>query len=128
MNYNSREEVKNLMTKFCNEIEKAFVDYLEQGYGHADEQLFSVVYFRRPELFDVYFGDYFQMIRNYVWIKEAPQAPLRNLIQNSFNHKDYEVCKKGCKVLLDSIEKGYTSLNSGDITRLVNIYNVCNQN
>jgi hypothetical protein len=116
------------MKEFCNEIEKAFMDYLEQGYGHADEQMFSVVYFRRPELFDVYFGDYFQMIRNYVWIKEAPQAPLRNLIQNSFNHKDYEVCKKGCKVLLDSIEKGYTSLNSGDITRLVNIYNVCNQN
>ena len=116
------------MKEFCNEIEKAFVDYLEQGYGHADEQLFSVVYFRRPEIFDFYFGDYFQMIRNYVWIKEAPQAPLNNLIQNSFNHKDYEVCKKGCRVLIDSIEKGYTSLNNDDKTRLINIYNMCNQN
>lgn len=113
------------MKEFCNEIEKAFLDYLERGYGHADEQLFSVVYFRKPELFDFYYGDYFQMIRNYVWIKEAPTAPLNNLIQNSFNNGDYAVCIKGCKVLLDSIEKGYTKLNADDTHRLTRIYSVC---
>ena len=113
------------MKEFCNEIEKAFIDYLNQGYGHADEQMFSVVYFRRPELFEFYLGDYFQMIRNYVWVKEAPQAPLHNLIQNSFNHKDYNVCRMGCKILLDSIAKGYVTLNADESKYLTEIYNTC---
>jgi len=113
------------MNEFCTEIQKAFMDYLEAGYGHADEQLFSVVYFRRSELFDVYYGDYLQMIRNYVHIKEAPHAPLNFLIQNSFNCGDYKTCKKGCITLLESLNNGYVNISDADRKRLMNMYIEC---
>jgi hypothetical protein len=113
------------MKEFCNEVEKAFMDYLKVGYGHADEQLFSVVYFRKPELFDVYYGDYLQMVRNYVYVKEAPHSPLNLLIQNSFNHQDYVTCLKGCRTLIESINKGYVNLNEADTKRLMTMYIKC---
>ena len=116
------------MNEFCSEIQKAFMDYLELGYGHADEQLFSVVYFRKPELFTFYYGDYLQMIRNYVYVKEAPQQPLNLLIQNSFNEKDFKVCIRACLMMFQSIQKGYTNLSEGDMKRLTNMYVQCGIN
>ena len=39
------------MYKVCDLIENKFLEYVEMGYGHADEQLYSPVYFENPELF-----------------------------------------------------------------------------
>ena len=73
---------KHYMSRFCDEIMRAFSYVHENGYGHADEQLFSIVYFKCPEIFDVYFGDYTEMIVNYSWIHERPLEPVKNLIRN----------------------------------------------
>ena len=43
-------------------MEKKFIHYVEKGYGHADEQLYSPVYFDNPDLFEHYYGDYQQII------------------------------------------------------------------
>ena len=59
---------KEYMYKVCDLIEDKFLQYLELGYGHADEQLYSPVYFENPELFEHYYGDYHQMITNYKYI------------------------------------------------------------
>lgn len=75
------------MYKVCDLIEKKFLYYLEEGYGHADEQLYSPVYFENPDLFEHYYGDYQQMITNYVEIYEKPEAPIQNFIRNSFYKK-----------------------------------------
>ena len=54
------------MYKVCDLIENKFIEYLEQGYGHADEQLMCPVYYENPELFELFYGEYSQMITNYV--------------------------------------------------------------
>ena len=56
------------MYAVCDLIENKFLEYLKQGYGHADEQLYSPVYFQNGELFEHYYGDYQQMITNYKYI------------------------------------------------------------
>jgi hypothetical protein len=99
--------------------------YLERGYGHADEQLFSAVYFKEPAIFDVYYGDYFQMIRNYVWVKERPDTPLNIFISNSFAHGDYTSCLKGCIALWRSYKKGYASLAISELEKLLRVYRIC---
>ena len=71
------------MARFCELIDDRFMWYLNQGYGHADEQLFSAVYFKEPEIFDFYYGDYRQMVTNYVWVKEAPASPLNIFIMSA---------------------------------------------
>jgi hypothetical protein len=94
------------MGEACDRIVDEFRECLEQGYGHADEQLFLRVYFKHPELFDWYVGDYQQMITNYAGVYENPEAPIRNLIRNSLEAGDTEVCRRACDIVLRSHENG----------------------
>lgn len=64
----------------CDALLLKFVQVLNAGYGHADEQLFTLVYFEQPELFHFYFGDYFQMITNYAHIYENPDITVNLLM------------------------------------------------
>jgi hypothetical protein len=98
----------------CDEIENAFFDCLLNGYGHADEQLFPIVHYRHPELFDWYIGDYTEMITNYAAVHEHPERPLRTLITNSFAADDKQVCKRACDILRESIEAGHCRLSPDD--------------
>lgn len=91
------------MYKVCDLIEKKFIEYVEKGYGHADEQLYSPVYFENPDLFEHYYGDYRQMITNYLYIYEAIEAPIHNFIRNSFQYKNYKKCYEACNFVLNSL-------------------------
>jgi hypothetical protein len=76
---------------FCELIEKQFLEYLEAGYGHADEQLYSPIYFKHPEIFKVYFGDYLSMVTNYAKVKTDTHSIIYFLMNNSFNHQYYHI-------------------------------------
>jgi len=100
------------MYEACDLIEDKFLQYMKEGYGHADEQLFSAVYFDRPELFEHYYGDYLQMITNYTYIYEAPEPPIHNFIRNSYNNGNYAKCLEGCLFVQRSIDLGKCSLSN----------------
>ena len=93
---------KEYMFKVCNLIINKFSQYVEEGYGHADEQLYSPVYFENPDLFEHYYGDYLQMITNYKYIYDCPEAPINNFITNSFNNMNYDKCIEACEFLFNS--------------------------
>jgi len=90
------------MYKVCDLIENKFLEYLEQGYGHADEQLYSPVYFQNPDLFEHYYGDYSQMITNYTFIYDAPEQPIHHFIANSYANGNYLKCYEACKFVWKS--------------------------
>jgi len=90
------------MYKVCDLIENKFLEYLEQGYGHADEQLYSPVYFDNPDLFEHYYGDYQQMITNYKYIYDAPEPPIYNFITRSFQNSNHKKCYEACKFVFNS--------------------------
>jgi hypothetical protein len=113
------------MYKVCDLIEKKFLFYLDQGYGHADEQLYSPVYFENSELFDHYYGDYRQMITNYVYIYESPEAPIHNFIKNSFNHKEYKKCYEACKFVWISCCIGKCNMDQNYYQYLISTYTEC---
>jgi len=92
----------NYMYKVCDLIEDKFLHYLKLGYGHADEQLYSPVYFENPELFEHYYGDYQQMITNYKYIYDLPDPPIYNFITNSYNNGNYIKCYQACKFVFRS--------------------------
>jgi hypothetical protein len=64
------------MSLFATKIIEKFMYYLELGYGHADEQLYSPVYFENRDLFELYYGDYFEMITNYRGLYDNVKMPL----------------------------------------------------
>jgi hypothetical protein len=80
-----------------------FRKYVGEGYGHADEQLYSPVFFENKELFEPYYGDYSEMITNYKFIYERATEPVHNFIRNSFQHGQYALCLSACQVLLESL-------------------------
>lgn len=94
------------MWKACDKIQQKFLEYLAAGYGHADEQLFSPVYFENKELFEHYYGDYRQMITNYVFIYDAAEPPIYNFIRNSYKHGDLDKCREACEFVWRSIQAG----------------------
>ena len=97
---------KEYMGKACDLIENKFLEYLAMGYGHADEQLFSAVYFQNKDIFEHYYGDYRKMISNYAYVYDAAEPPIYNFIRNSYKHKDYKKCKEACEYVWKSIELG----------------------
>jgi hypothetical protein len=101
---------KEYMYTFCNKIEEAFLETLEKGYGHADEQLFLMVYYKNPELFDFYYGDYQQMITNYTYIKENVDVTINLVIPKSYTDNNYEVCYNSCKFIWNSYLLNYTNI------------------
>lgn len=128
----------NYFRQFCDEILCVFNECLEKGYGHADEQLYSIVYFRHPELFEPYFGDYQEMITNYIEVRDNVSSPVRNVIRNSFANKDFIICQKACESIwnhrhllpLDHVTHYLhyfieSSIHNGDIAaarRILSIY------
>lgn len=110
------------MYEVCDLIEDKFVKYVNEGYGHADEQLYSAVYFENPGLFEHYFGDYQQMITNYVYIYENAEAPIRNLIKNSYLYEDYKKCNEACKFVWNSYLKGKCKIEEKEQQELYKYY------
>jgi hypothetical protein len=56
---------KSYIDKFFTAWQNIFYEFLYNKVGHADEQVFTYVYDRHPELFTLYYGDYYSTICNY---------------------------------------------------------------
>jgi|WetSurMetagenome_2_1015567.scaffolds.fasta_scaffold36776_2 hypothetical protein len=115
----------NYMRDVCDMLEAEFLRCLRLGFGHADEQLFPLVYYKNPELFDWYVGDYSEMITNYADVYEHPERPVRNLIRNSLAAGDHAVCKRACSIVLQSIETGKCAIDADSLELLSSAWESC---
>jgi hypothetical protein len=113
---------KEYMYKVCGLILDKFLYYLSLGYGHADEQLYSPVYFENPDLFEHYYGDYKQMITDYKYVYEFPEAPVTNFINNSFKYNNFKKCIEGCEFILISLQLNKCHLNNDYMNLLLEKY------
>jgi hypothetical protein len=111
--------------EFCSKIEEKFLHYVHLGYGHADEQLYSPVYFENPHLFETYFGDYNQMITNYSGCYENEQITIQLLIPRSYAAKDWKTCESACRWLWESSKRGTISLKKEDTHAVLTTYMAC---
>jgi len=113
------------MYKVCDLILEQFLTYLEQGYGHADEQLYSPVYFDNTDLFEHYYGDYQEMITNYTYIYNSPEPPIYNFIKNSFQYGNYTKCLEACEFVWNSYCLDKCALNEEYLSKLCVYYMKC---
>ena len=105
------------MAKVCALIEDKFLEFLALGYGHADEQLYSPVFFENRELFEFYYGDYQSMVTNYTGVRVSASSILNFLVANSFNNGDYKIARHACQALNDS-PAALSQLNAEERARL----------
>ena len=114
------------MYKVCDKIEDKFLYFMNVWKtNHADEQLYSPVYFDNPELFEHYYGDYQQMVTNYKYIYDSPEPPLYNFVKNSFNNGYYEKCFEACKFIFRSYALGKCDLSKEYEGMLYHYYMNC---
>lgn len=107
---------KYYMRQFCNEVIKEFNEMLLLEVGHADEQLFSIVFFKHPELFEFYFGDYAEMIVNYGWIYDRPHQPVINIITNLYNSdENWQLLKQATSRWLQSYSYGCFKIDDNTV-------------
>jgi hypothetical protein len=112
------------MYKVCDLIENKFLEYLEKGYGHADEQLYSPVYFENKYLFEHYYGDYEDMITNYVYIYNNPDFIVEYL-RTSFYFKYYNETLNACKFIYRSYNLKKCEISDDYLSMLKYFENSC---
>jgi len=103
------------MRQFCDRIQKKFLEVLTAGYGHADSQLYTLVYFDAPELFEPYYGDAGSMITNYERPYDHIGTIIHLLITRSTEDRDYGVSRKACDALLASWKQGCTQIGTAQL-------------
>jgi hypothetical protein len=113
------------MRAVCDRLEEEFVRCLQAGVGHADEQLYPLVYYQEPELFDWYVGDYAEMVTNYAHVYERAEQPVRNLIRNSLAAGDLAVARRAAKLVRESYRLGKCTLEPDALGMLVAAEHAC---
>lgn len=116
--FTGREDYLRL---FCDRIEQQFLTCLAAGYGHADEQLYPMIYFGEPNLFDWYPGDYAEVVTNYAHVHDRAEQPIMNLITNSFMAGEFGVCRRAAMRVWDSYRMGRCQLAGPALDRLLDI-------
>lgn len=104
------------MGKFCDAVLVKFAEMTARGLGHADEQLFSLVFFENPEIFEFYLGDYTEMIVNYGWVRNRPSEPVKNVIGNlAIAGENWPLLNELCQRWLDSVKYGCCQPPKGEV-------------
>ena len=95
-----------------------FHEMLQKGVGHADEQVFTTFYDRFPELFMIYYGDYYSILMNYhAPIQDYPS--IRHFFINEAIHKGRRDLAKGCAAdVLKAVDAGQLSLTHSEVVSL----------
>jgi hypothetical protein len=96
---------KNYIIKFCSYMWSIFYEMIGRGVGHTDEQVFTYCYDRHPELFTIYFGDYYSVIRNYHYVRQDWHLIQYSFIQSSINAGRKDLAKLAAKSILLGYEK-----------------------
>lgn len=113
---------KKYMFIVCELLEKKFLHYMNVQQGHSDESLYTPVYYENPSMFDTYAADYDSMITNYTYTYDKPENPIRNVIRNSFDHRDFKVCYKACQQIWNSYKLGKCDMSREWLEKLCFYY------
>ena len=101
---------KEYITVFCAYMWSIFYEMLGRGVGHTDEQVFTYCYDRHPEIFTLYFGDYYSVIINYHYVCKDSCAIKDFFIEKAINAGRRDLAKLAAKSILDGYEKHTSDL------------------
>lgn len=113
------------MGAFCTQLLDKFIYFLSLMYGHSDEQLYSPVFFDNKIIFEHFYGDYQEMITNYVYSYDNPDKIINIFIPNSHRWGDYDMCSKACEYLFKSVKNKKCCLSNDELYKVVSYYYDC---
>lgn len=92
----------NFVYKLHNRAMSVFYEQLANGVGHNEEAVLVYLFDRWPELFSIYYGDYYSTFSNYHEIVRDHSAIRWHFIQNAWNAGRKDLATVAAKALLAS--------------------------
>ena len=102
---------------FCRAM-MIIYEQLANGVCHADEQIVVYIYDRWPELFTLFYGDYYSLASNYHKVKRDYNAIRWHFIQNAINNGKLELARTAAKAVLETYDTNSGELGDDSITLL----------
>lgn len=103
---------------FFNRAMMIIYEQLANGVCHADEQVVVYIYDRWPELFTLFYGDYYSLASNYHKVNRDYYAIRWHFIQNAINNGKLELAKSAAKAVLETYDTNSNELSDDCITLL----------
>jgi hypothetical protein len=101
-----------------------FYEMLAKGVGHTDEQVFTYCYDRHPELFTIYFGDYYSVILNYHNTVQDWHTVKYCFIQQAKSAGREDLALLAAKSILTGYEKKISDLPESEVAYMRSIANL----
>ena len=83
-----------------------FYEKLTRGVGHTDETVFTYCYDRYPELFTIYYGDYYSVIQNYHYVCRDSRSVYMHFILNAKKAGRNDLVKDAVISILKGYKRG----------------------
>jgi len=95
---------KEVGLRFIKRMDELFKEATEMGYGHGDELLFLEILDEFYDEIDRGYGDYAQILNNYVYPKNNLWYIYHFIIKNYLTMGYYKECCDCCQKVVDSVE------------------------
>ncbi len=113
------------MKQLCIFFDEEAVKTIELGYGHGEEQVIAVIYHEHPELFEFYYGDYNELLCNYVYPIRNIQNILFNFVNNTRECSKNDLCYLACEKVWQSYITGRCDLLLEQVVKLTEEFFIC---
>lgn len=112
---------KDYVDRYYSSMFSIFNEMLYVGYGHTDETVMVYCYDRYPEIFDIYYGDYYSIFTNYHNVIDDYKSIKNFFIYSCLNKNKRDLAKECSKKILHSYQQKLIELNNDEINFLTNI-------
>ena len=116
---------KDYFVNFNQECLDNFIEIVNQGYGHAEQNVIPVIYYRHPDWFEFYFADYQQILHNYDVIRANPKTLINFVLLKAFADNNHLICYQATSKLVEGILHEQVNVGLARLPRLIDNYYVC---
>jgi hypothetical protein len=112
---------KSYVSLFFTRCMSIFYEMLSNGVGHSEEQVFTYLFDRFPDMFSLVYGDYYSLVSNYNFIVRDVDSIIHFFINNAIADKKYHLAIDAAQKILESYELNKITINQNQFSQLYNI-------
>ena len=106
---------KSYVNKLFTRAISIFNEMLSKGVGHSEEAVLVYLYTRFPDMFHLYYGDYYSIASNYHYVVRDFHPIRWFFIENAIRNGRRDLAKRCAENVLASIERGLFQLPDNDM-------------
>jgi len=106
-------------------VKNKFLELINLGYGHAEEQIFIELEKEYPNLFDLYYGTYNSVLINYIDIVKDVDKILDNIVSNSRLDNNHNFSYNVCDKIQNSLNKKIIILSPSELLKYIDEFFIC---